>query len=404
MDMLRGILTFILVCQTFFLLAREPYHAGVQVNFDTAFVSTPNLVDLKRQLKTSSIQELIPTYTPTSEVAIGINLRGLLALTSFAANSTTLVVTIPNAGITQSFTGSTRDESLALFKDFIRDAGHSAKILKAYARYSPIDPIAGNPSSLLAESGQADYLLGHLSPLAGCDCCWSAQPIVHQFQAGTNIARSFSGGYDTTLVTLPLRYSYSPTGDFALILDAPFTYIRNGGASSVFGSLAMGVRLPLTFEWSLTPVFRLSSGGSLDLCTSGNFASMGLTSVYNYQLSEYVISLTNYLGYSTSANFWLSGINFNYHLHNTTFKNGLSFSSCQGFTFCNRAINFRISFEDSYIAGGHLFIRHFDQVDLALFTNNVLPWNDYDCLETSFSFQWGQKDYKSYRLNLGYQF
>lgn len=402
--MKRIILTVFLIGQALGLQAREPYHAAVQVSSETAFVSAPNLVDLNRKLKSSSLQKELPLYTPVSEVAIGINLRGLKALTFFAANSTTLVVFIPNAGIAETFTAATRDESLTLFKDFIKEGRSVNRILRAYARYSPIDPIAGNPSSLMAEMGQADYLLGRLSPLSGCDCGWSAQPFLHQFQVGLNPARAFSGGYDTTLVTLPLRYSYSPDGMWALILDAPFTYIRNGGASTVFGSLGMGLRYPITINWALTPIFRLGSGGTLDLCTAGNFASFGVTSVYNFSVPDYVISLTNYVGFITSANFWLTGVNFNYHLHCTTYKNGLSFGTCEAFRFCNRPINFRVAFEDTYIAGGRLFMRHFDQVDFSLITNNIFPWLCYDSLESTFSYQWGQKDYKAYRFSFTYQF
>lgn len=397
-------ITFMLTCQTLFLAAYQPYHAGISVGLDTAVVSAPNLVDLNRALKTSSLEDLLPLYTPTSAVAIGINLRGLKALTSFAENSTTLVVYIPNANITASFTGSTRDESLLLFKGYIKEGPSVKKLLKGYARYSPIDPIAGNPNSLMAQMGEADYLLGSLSPLAGCDCSFSAQPILHQFQVGLNAGRASASPYDTTVVTLPLRYSYSPDGNFAFILDAPLTYLRNGGASSLDGSLGVGLRVPLTLDWSLTPIFRFGFGGSLDLCTAGTFASAGLTSVFNYPVCDYVFSLTNYGGYITSVNFWLTGVNFNYHLQKGIFKNGLSVSTCKGINFCNRPFNFRLGFEDTYITGGGLYIKHYDQVQVAVYTTGINPCLDYDCLETTFTFQWGERSYKSYNFGLAYQF
>lgn len=401
---MRYLLIGFILCQSLFLTAREPFHAGIQVDQETARVSAPNLVDLNRSLRTSGIQDLIPIYTPTSAVAIGFNIRGLEALTSFAENSTTLNVYIPNANIIESFTGSTRDESLTLFKSFIKEGRSLKKLLKAYARYSPIDPIAGNPNSLMNQMGEADYLIGRLSPLAGCECSFSAQPILHQFQLGLNPARSFTDGYDTTIVTMPLRYSYSPDGNWAVILDAPLSYLRNGGASSIVGSLGMGLRVPLTTDWSLTPIFRFGSGGTLDLCTSGNFASAGLTSVFNYSLSDYVVSLTNYGGYITSVNFWLTGLNFNYHMQKGIFKNGLAIGTCQGFNFLNHSLNFRLGFVDTYITGGGLFIKHYDQVDIAMFTTGINSCLDYDCFEATFSYQWGERSYKSYNFGLIYQF
>lgn len=406
MNKLLGVfaLTLMLGGLTSALHSREPYHALIRVDTTTARVSDPNLVDLNRSLRTTSIQSLIPIYTSTSAVALDINLRGLIALTSFAANSTTLVVTIPRAGITTSFTGGSRDESLLLFKEFIKEGSSLPRLLRAYTRYSPIDPIAGNPNSLLSQMAQSDYLVGTLSPLSGCGCCWSAQPIVHQFQAGTFAGRSFCKGYDTTTVTLPLRYSYSPDYRWAVIVDAPLTYYRNGGASSAFGSLGFGVRVPVANDWSLTPTVRLGAGGTLDLCVSGSFVSTGVTSVYNAKLCEHVLSLTNYIGYFASTNLWLTGLNFNYHLHNTIFKNGLSLTSCQGFTLCSRPFNFKVSIEDTYFAGDRLFINHYDEVSVAVVTNNINPRINYDSLSVGFAYQFGQKGFKGFSLNLAYQF
>ncbi len=384
--------------------AREPYRATVTVDSASATVSAPNLVDLSRDLKTTSLEVLLPIYSPVSPVSIDINLRGIEAQAAFAAGSTILVVAIPQTGDVETFSGATRDESVQLFKEFIRDGGRKHNLLKAYARYSPIDPIAGNPNSLMAQMAQADYLLGHLSPLAGCDCSWCAQPLVHQFQAGSILGRAFSKGFDTTVVTLPLRYSYSPNGEWAFILDAPVTYLRNGGASSIVSSFGFGFRIPITCDWSLTPIVRGGAGGSLDLCTAGSFISTGVTSVFNLKWREFVFSLTDYAGYISSTNLWLTGINFNYHLHNWIFKNGFSLTSCEGVTFCNRPLNFSFSFIDSCFTQDRLFIEHYDEVGVSLIATNINPCLDYDCLALGFSYQWGEKSYKGYLLNLVYQF
>ena len=386
------------------LYSRQPYHAQATVDNESATVSASNLVDLTNDLKTTTLEQLIPIYTPTSAVSIGYNLRGLKALASFAANSTTLVVTIPNEGITQSFTAATRDQSLVLFKEYVKEGKNLSKILKGYTRYSPIDPIAGNPNSLMARMAEADYLTGDLSPLAGCASCWRAQPIVHQFQAGACIGRTFTHGYDTTAVTLPLRYSWSPDLKWALILDAPLTYNRNGGASSLLGSLGMGLQIPVTDGWSLTPIVRWGAGGSLDLCTAGSFISAGLTSTYRYPIGNFSLCMTNYASYITSVNFWMTGENFNYHLHNGSIKNGLSLTSCKAFTVCSRPINFKISVVDTYFAGDRLFMRHYDEVALSLITSYLNPCLCYDCLSVALAYQWGYKNYKGYFLNMTYQF
>lgn len=401
---LKFIFTFIFLTETISLQSREPYHTTISVGSESATVSAPNLVDLKRELKTTSLELIIPYYTPVTAVSLDFNLRGILALATFAEGSTTLVVDIPQAGTTQTFTGATRDDSLTLFKDYIRDGGTKHRLLRAYARFSPIDPIAGNPTSLMAEMGQSDYLVGRLSPLSGCDSCWSAQPIVHQFQGGIDAGRAFSDEFETTTIKLPIRYSYSPDLNWALVIDAPLTLNINGGAYSVVGSLGFGIRFPITNDWSLTPILRFGAGGSLDLCTAGDFVSAGLISTFNYKVSDFVLSMTNYAAYITSGNLWLTGVNFNYHLHNYVFKNGLSITSCNGFTVFGRPINYTAFFIDTDYERDHLFINHYDEVGIAFITTNLNPCIDYDCLSLGFSYQFGQKSYKGFYINLEYQF
>ena len=399
---------FVLISQLLlsyaFLSAREPYHATLRVSTELAKISDPNLVDLNRDLRETSIQKLLPIYTPTSAIDLNLNLRGILAQAAFAANSTILTLSIPQAGITEAFDGGSRDASFSLMKEFIRDGGGKGKLFKAYYKYSPIDPVAGNPDSLLAQMGKADYLLGRLSPLSGCLCSFSAQPIIHQFQAGLWAGRSYVKGFDTTTVTLPLRYSYSPDLRFALILDAPFTYFRNGGASSIHASLGAGLRVPLIDTWTVTPILRLGTGGSLDLCTAGNFFSVGATSEIHGKFQDWVFSMTNYAGYFTAVNFWMTGINFDYHLQNFTFKNGFSINSCSGFTLCNRPFNVGFSFVDTVFTKKHLYIRHYDEVGAFLIANEVLPFAAYDCLTLGFSYRFGQKSYKGFNIDLTYQF
>ncbi|CRX37370.1 hypothetical protein [Estrella lausannensis] len=402
----RGFLTKTsILCLLFQTLhAYEPYHAKVAANSTVVNISAPNLVDLNRELKAASLAEIIPGYTPTTAIAFGIDLRGLKAITFFPANSTTLFVEIPDAAITETFTGATRDESLTLFKEFIKEGASLEKLLRAYCRHSPIDPIAGNPTSLMSLMAESDYLLGQLSPFNGCDCRFNTQPVRHQFQAGLDLSRATVKKFDSTQLTFPLRYSYSPCNTWAFIVDAPLQYIRNGGASSLVGSLGIGWRLPLTSNWSLTSIARVGSGGSLDLCTSGSFVSVGAVSSSHYKISHFVLSINNYAGYVSSANLWLTGVNFNYHLHNVAIKNGISIFSCNGLMLCDRAFHIGAEIKDTYFAGSKLFIRHYDEFALNVTTTHINRCLAFDCLTTQLAYQFGEKGFKGYRLNFIYQF
>ncbi len=389
------------------LHSREPYSAKITVDHESVKESATNVLGLSQELHSSSIQKLIPIYTPTSAVSFLLNLRGITADASFAANSTTLVFTIPQLDITQTFTGVTRDDSVTLFKDYITSTvqQQNKHFLQAHARLTPIDPIAGNPNSLQAQMAQSDFMMGRLTPFSGCSDCWEAQPVTHLFQGDFNFSRVFAGGFDSAAYSLPHRYSYSPKGTWALVVDVPLSIIYVGGAYAITGSAGLGFRFPITHSWSLTPTLRFGSGGSVDLNCGGNFIAPGLTSAFNWRLSPYlVLSLMDSVGYYSSTNFWLGGINLNYRLHNTVFKNGLFLTTCKGFCLCGRELNGSVWAIDSYFAGNKLFIRHYGEVGISLLTTRLLPWLEYDCLSLGAAYQFGNHRFHGYTLNLAYQF
>ena len=201
---------------------RQPFHGLIDVSGTTARVSAPNIGTLTNDLRTSALEELIPIYTPTSAVTIGINLRGIPVITGFRSELHCINSKYSEVRHQHLISGSTRDESVLLLKEYLKSTTNGTKrLFRGFAKYSPIDPIAGNPNSLMGLMSQGDYLLGNLSPLSGCDCSWSAQPIRHQFQVGLNVGRGLVSGYETTCVNIPLRYSYSPNRRSASLLICP---------------------------------------------------------------------------------------------------------------------------------------------------------------------------------------
>lgn len=400
------------VCFLFFFLAftplanaKEPYHASIRVQQCKASTSAPNLVDLTNQLKAAALNQLLPIYTPVSATLLQFNLRGIFADAAFAENSPTLTVYYPQINKKELFQGATRDESLKLFKDSIRDGGEGKALLKAYPIYSPIDPIAGNPLSLQASMLRADYLLAELSACSSrcrenVECSGNIKP----FMGGAGFARGFSKGFDATIAKLPLRYVCQFKQNSSFIFDLPLAYQNNGGASSMQGSFGLGFQRPLTDRWSVTAVSRAGCGGSLDLCTGGTLVSFSLVSEYAFSISKYELAMINCIGYSTSINFWLTGINFSYNLHNIVSRNGIRLSSCEEFSLLGCPFNFSLGFADNYFAKDRLYIKHFDELSCSFTVDDLRVGDLKGCLSVCFSYQFGQRSYQGYLFDLNYFF
>ena len=126
------------------------------------------------------------------QIAAGIDFRGLAegaGLTtglpgsvglSFGANSGVLTFEVPLLGFSTTFNGGNcsttcaqqRKDALAQLRDFLKkDPIFLKKLLTAMTRYSPIDPLAGNPDSLFSRRQRGDFAYGFtnkVSQIWGC--------------------------------------------------------------------------------------------------------------------------------------------------------------------------------------------------------------------------------------------
>lgn len=369
---------------------RAPFQAGITVGSESGQVNASNLVSLKKDLSTEGIQQVIATYTPVSPVEFAINLRGLDSIASFAAASTTLNFSIPSLGISNTFTGSTRDDSITLLKSYLTDTSSMRKILHAMAKVSPIDPIVGNPDSLLASMVNENYLIGeHSSP---CSCVPTKIRCV-----GASYGISWVKGFQNSIITLPLYYRNNRLlvpGSF--VFSAPVTLIEVGGAYSLYGSLGGGYQCPITEMWDLTLAGRLGFGGSLDLVSASGLALVSMTSDYMLASgSGWALSLTNLVGWSSSVAVHGSGVDFNYGVQNWEFGNGLKLSLCQLFPSFFSEAEADIYFIDTAYIGDKLFIQHYDEVGIRFTIGSFGLKN---------SLVWGEKGYSKYRVNLDFCF
>lgn len=386
--------------------AHSPYKATYTVGSMTDSVSTTNIIDLVEDLATAAIQQNIPGYTSTSAISMDLNLRGLDASASYAAGSAVLNVQIPQEGVSLTFSGSTREESNRLFEEYFLTGGHNQSgWRKVYAEQTAIDPIAGNPNSLLSLMAQADYNLARLDPLSGCcECFWSAQPLGNEVQLGLSAGKAMVKGWDTWFITAPFRYSCSPDNKWAFILDFPLTVLDSGSAWSVDGSIALAFRIPVVYTWTLTPEVRWGLGGSLSLATLGSFIDAGLNSNINIPICDFVLGITNFAGYYTSIPLTWGGIKFNYDLTNAILKNGIHLTTCKELQIGGIPFNFDFGFTDSLFLVDKLYIEHYDEASFSIICNYLRSSVKRDTLVFGAAYQFGDKGYNSYIGSASYQF
>lgn len=103
------------------------------------------------QLDENRLRMTFSNYTDMSEASAVVDFRGLGMNFSFSEASNELVFEVPSLDIKEKFNGATRDASVDQLKDFLKSEGGDIlnRIQAASIATSPVDPIAGNPGSMM---------------------------------------------------------------------------------------------------------------------------------------------------------------------------------------------------------------------------------------------------------------
>lgn len=292
--------------------------------------SLTNIVDYFDDSKLNSL--LTSGYADTDAVSATLDMRGLPVTLAYTGGETTLTFKVPSLGITETFTGATRDESNEMLEEWFEKNGAATmeKIMKELARVSPVDPIAGNSNSIMAKTVESDFTNGFLNT--------ATKQKVGKIQNTKNgntlsIAPTFKSlevdGKDSTSYTLPLAYSIVAKDDSAhkLTFSLPLSYTDVEGAKSYSLGLGVGYSLPVNNAWTLTPSIGYSIAGSIDLGALAQVANASITSSYTFNIAEdQRLSIGNMVGYYTTVKFYSGDYAYDPGIKNTVFRNGLMYS------------------------------------------------------------------------------
>ena len=177
----------------------------------TGSKSFKKIDDLVNSLDNNGLRSIVPSYTNTSAASAVLSVRGLPATATYAANSTTLRFQVPSLNIDLSFTGATRDQSQDRFFEFLKGKGSGivSDLLKGLAAKTPLDPVAGNPNSLMAQMAGASFsqgLGGGAAPGSTTVAVDAKDGSQVRFGLGARFGRYNQGDFKSQTFTVPLSF------------------------------------------------------------------------------------------------------------------------------------------------------------------------------------------------------
>jgi hypothetical protein len=304
-------------------------------------------------------------------------------------------------------TAEARRDTLAQLKEFLKKSGKLSILLTQLARWSPTDPLAGNPDSLFSRRMRGDFDYGFtnkVSQIWGCgtsafnftndapiqvaavggvsDIFAEAQARAAALQAqnelgmgllaSTTTAKVAASGTQpggelvTNAATLPFSYTVKLDSDprKKIRFDLPLTYMETEGAVSYSTGFGVAYTHPLTDDWSLTPGVGVGATGSEDLGAAGGVAAGSLTSAYTWLLGGFALSLGNAVGYYESVPIEIGDVKAEADIANTVFTNGVLFTGPNSLIAKNLVMEY--SLVDTRITGDEVYADNYQEVGVAL--------------------------------------
>lgn len=380
--------------------ARDLFRTAITVDGFTFGGATNDATAVWRLLRQGSLGASVPFYQDNSALALRIDLRGLPATLSSPRNGTDILLRVGRNGeITRLFTGATREEATERFDRFLtgrEDPAGMRRVIKEWVATSPVDPVAGNPASLLGRSVAADLDLA--TRLPGDDGSMAPRAAGWHGSAGLGFDEHSIREFDTRGFSLPLGLSYAFGEDGPeAFLQAPLALSETKGAHTYMLSLAAGVRLPVVttpdLRWAVTPSLRLGAGGSERVGGGGILASGALGSDLRLALGPFTLGLGNSIGRAQIEPMKIDTIELPYHVRSWAFRNSVSLSRPAG-QVGGLPLGLGVSFSDTRLAGDRMAVPSWQEYGITAKLGTQAP------VQLGVSLLDGENNYHGMRVTL----
>ena len=364
------------------------------------------------QIYEDGLEGAFPGYTERSMANAAVDYRGLAMRFSFEGSTTRLVFEVPALEIREMFAGANRDASLEMLEDYLSDEGDDIlnRIQAALIETSPVDPIAGNPSSLMGTMVAGQFNNGFENKTTEI-----AQPAASAseqsydpddlFTFGARFGRYTASGKASNVYTLPLGYSFrlkeSGRGLRAVDVSLPITYADIEGGIAASGSIGLSLLYTYNDRWSLSPAVGAGLTGSVDLGSAGGVGSLSLTSAYKIPGAGWSLSVGNMVGYYETLDIALGGYDFNPGVSNTVLRNALMVS-IPG-TLGQRKIATEVWGIDTRFFGSALYSEYYNEFGISVGLSKTRERSIENYVNAGVSYLIGD-GVRGWRLNLGYSF
>lgn len=430
--------------------AKDPFVVNLTIQGSglTGVLGYSNLQDAIGDLDGTGRLQGLAGYDGSQAANIDFDMRGLSVEMSFpTTDGAQLIFRIPGlvinrggqepaASDTITFNGVDRADSIRQLKDFLKNNKFALKaILTELARRSPIDPLAGNPLSLMTQKMAGDFRDGFthkVSQIWGCgtsafnfggeapimvaalgatsDIFAEAQARAAQMRAGNEFGVGLgytsaeADGFRSTGITVPLSYvaNLDRWPGHKLRFDMPLAYTDTEGAVSYAAGLGLAYTYPVSEVWTVTSGVGVGATGSEDLGAGGGVSSLSAVSAYTWRIGDYALSMGNGIGKYDSLSLKFGDVEAEADISNVAFTNGLLLTGPNSLIAKNLVMEYSI--QDTRLTGDEVYSDSYDEFGVALGYMSTEMGIIKRYAKGGLSYLVGANDIRAIKLNLSVRF
>jgi len=381
----------------------------------TATATLDDFVDLAFQ--SEGLSDVNAAYTDISPASVFLDFRGLDINIEYPDSGPALILDIPDLDVRETFDASlVREDNEDALEDYLEsdEDGTLSRILEYLVSETATDPVAGNPASLQGQMIAHSFALGtglgagnSFDTPGDRDAGAGDQGRRSVYGLGARLGRYQVDGNDITTVELPFTF-VRPLSDprYAIVIDVPLTYSDTNDAESISAALGVGMRVPITTRWNLTPSVRAGVAGSVDLGSLATMYAANIASQYRFGWGGTEVTIGNMLSYISTAGDSQSVDDYeiNYDLQNTVSRNGIGFSGPLDYKLFGLPTTWEFDIVNTQIFGDDVYIDNYTDIALSVgskASRNGLTW---DSVRFGLTYTVGAKDFDALKVNFGYQF
>ena len=357
-------------------------------------------------------------------LSIELNYRGIDLTANFSANDDEVVFIIPSLNKTWSYEGTSRQGSWTQLTDgLVQESDLVNDLLGLMVLYTPNDPVAGNPSSLMDNFVRLDFSAVLLDLPLGFPKRGGTANVVEPEQTpnadggmgeesssvsagsleftesdeefgeesssvgereniigiGLGYSSYDQGGSKVNTTTIPFSYSWNFEGESkpSLTLRLPISQIDVDGNAGIAAGFGLNYRQFVYPNWQLSPSLNYGVTASEALGSGGALASYSILSIYDWTASWGAIRIGNQAGQYRSMPLSVGGTTFDAGIESTVLRNGLIFQFPTG--FIREGATFDPYLLDTRYYGTELYIMQYYEMGFTLsgwvFLSSSLTFN-----------------------------